>query len=154
MTNTLLSAFGAQIGLSDLKFDATGVCQLRIDGLKLALYDNRALNCLTLLGELPMPVADTLQHDVWIRFVLAGQFGALHEHVPIVGLNPQTDALVAMRHLPPENLSLERLTDAFAGLVEWLAAWSCESSAIEQSASAAPHDARHSTRRYDPLAHA
>ncbi|SUY28421.1 Tir chaperone protein (CesT) [Burkholderia oklahomensis] len=137
MTNTLLSAFGAQIGLSDLKFDATGVCQVRIDGLKLALYDNRALGCLTLLGELPMPAADTLRHDAWVRFVLAGQFDALHEQAPIVGLNPQTDALVAMRHLPPENLSLVRLTDVFAGFVEWLAAWSRESSAIEQSAFAA-----------------
>ncbi|WP_226383177.1 type III secretion system chaperone [Burkholderia savannae] len=154
MTNALLGEFGARIGLSDLKFDATGVCQLRIDDLKLALYDNRALDCLTLLAELPMPTVDTLQREAWTRFVLARQFDALHEHVPTIGLNPQTDALVAMRHLSPANLTLERLTGAFAGLVEWLAAWSRESCAIEQQAFSASHDALRSTREYDALAHA
>ncbi|KVX83341.1 type III secretion system chaperone [Burkholderia ubonensis] len=129
--NVLLNEFANQIGLSDLKFDATGVCQLRVDGLKLALYDNPALQSLTLLAELPMPTLDALQRDAWMRFVLTRQFDALHEQVPIVGLNPQTDSLVALRHLPSTNLSLERLTDAVAGLVEWLAAWSRESSLLE-----------------------
>ncbi|WP_210562618.1 CesT family type III secretion system chaperone [Chromobacterium violaceum] len=147
--NLLLSAFAKQIGVSDLKFDATGVCQLRIDGLRVALYDNPELCCLTLLAELPMPTLDVFQRDAWIRFVLTRQFDTLHEQVPIVGLNPQTDSLVALRHLPSTNLSLERLTDAVAGLVDWLAAWSRESSSLpfESPVFAVRHDTLHSTHQ-------
>ncbi|WP_051673177.1 type III secretion system chaperone [Pseudomonas chlororaphis] len=137
ITHSVLRQLSSQSGLPGLAFDDSGLCQLRVDDLKLALYDNHALNCLTLLCELPTLPAHAPDPSTHARLALTYQFKALHEDMPIIGLNSPSNTLVAMQHLPLTQLSIERLSQAIGALIDWSNNWESELAALE-SASDAP----------------
>ncbi|MHC8397985.1 type III secretion system chaperone family protein [Pseudomonas sp. MDT1-17] len=104
--------------MPDLAFDDSGLCQLRLDNLKLALYDNHALHCLTLLCELPTLWTHASDPAAQSRLALTYQLKALHEDTPILGLNSPGNTSVAMQHLPLTHLSIERLSQAIGALID------------------------------------
>lgn len=138
LSQQVLHQLSQQSGLAGLAFDASGLCQLRVENFKLALYDNRALHGLTLLCELPSQTAQAWDATAQARWALTYQFKALHEDLPIIGLNPRTDTLTAMQHIPLPQLSLERLSHAIMTLIDWAKNWEQEVLALNPTSDRAP----------------
>lgn len=117
-----LKAFGLKLGLPELKFDAVRTCQLKIEGLKLALYDNRARKSMTILCELSDESVDRAHVETWHKFLLTSQFDFLQRESAVVGINPASGAMVAMSHIADEALSLSQLSAALNDLIDWVLA--------------------------------
>ncbi|GAA0278595.1 type III secretion system chaperone [Pseudomonas rhodesiae] len=118
--DAVLKLFGDQIGLPDLKFDECQMCQLKIEGMKLAIYDNRAQSCISLVCEFPHVAIDGLEMDSWYRLLFERQMGFLHEHIPVVGFNSASTALLAMSHIVDGDVSPKRLSEKLNALIDWV----------------------------------
>ncbi|WP_348748773.1 CesT family type III secretion system chaperone [Pseudomonas rhodesiae] len=118
--SAVLKLFGEQMGLPDLKFDECQMCQLKIEGTKLAIYDNQTQGCISLICEIPDVAMDGLEVDTWYRLLFERQMGFLHENIPVVGFNSASKALLAMSHIVNRDVSLERLSEKLNALVDWV----------------------------------
>lgn len=116
----ILQAFGMMLGLPGLMFDTSRVCQLRVEGLRLALYDNRARKSMTLLCELSDPSKNRAHIEDWHKFLLEYQFKYLHENTAVIGFSAASEALVAMKHIANDELSLSLLGSNLNALIEWV----------------------------------
>ncbi|MCD7039139.1 type III secretion system chaperone [Pseudomonas sp. MAFF 311095] len=118
--DAILHSFGLKLGLPGLKFDASRACQLRVEGLKLAIYDNRVRKSMTILCELSdQSMSDTEVLD-WHKFLFESQFEYLNKDTAVVGLNYRSGAMVAMSHIADHDLSLSQLIAKLNELIEWV----------------------------------
>ncbi|CRL97071.1 CesT family type III secretion system chaperone [Pseudomonas sp. 24 R 17] len=119
----ILQAFAMKLGLPGLKFDASRVCQLNVEGLKLALYDNRTRKSVTILCDLADSSMSRGKVEDWQKFLFESQFQFLHKDTPVVGFNSASGAMVAMNHIADDELSLSRLCAELNELIEWVLEW-------------------------------
>ncbi|MBT2374284.1 CesT family type III secretion system chaperone [Pseudomonas fluorescens] len=115
-----LQRFGLKLGLSDLTFDRYRMCQLRVEGLKFAVYDNRARGGITILCELSGPSMNSAEVESWRNFLFETQFDFLHKDTAVVGLNSASGAMVAMSHVLDEDVSVQLLSEELSGLIDWV----------------------------------
>ncbi|MGY2176586.1 MULTISPECIES: CesT family type III secretion system chaperone [Pseudomonas] len=118
--DNVLQAFGSMLGLPGLKFDDSRVCQLRVEGLKLALYDNRARKSITILCELSDQSMSRAEVDEWQKFMFSAQFSFLQKDTAVVGLNAASGEMVAMNHVTDDELSILKLSMKSNELIEWV----------------------------------
>lgn len=129
----ILRAFGLKLGLPDLEFDSYRMCQLKVEGLRLAIYDNRVKSCLTLFCEMTSPAMNDQELVAWHKLLFGAQFDFVHEETVVIGLNPTSDAMVAMSHIADEHVSLSLLSEKMNALVDWVLNCSCQFAAQSMS---------------------
>ena len=128
----ILGEFGRSIGLNDLTFDAAGYCALLFDEALVVNMEidqgEQALVLYSLLGE---PAGDAMTA---YRDLLRANFRANRSDEAVLGMQPDSNAIVLSRWVALAGLELSQFSTALEQFVNAVESWTARLSQSEASA--------------------
>ncbi|MFC4424125.1 CesT family type III secretion system chaperone [Cupriavidus pampae] len=120
----LLAEFGTAIGITDLTFDADGLCHLCIDASRpITFRKDEERHCLVMIGMIAETLPENLDASV-LRSMLASSLIALRQREGILSLDESSGMVVMHLSLSLSGLSLASMQEVFGRFIvdqiEWM----------------------------------